>query len=84
MVAYGAEIVLTPAAEGMAVAAKRAEKLTREVPASPTAGPYENPANAAARERPAGPEFRRDPDGTADVFAACVGTGGTVLARGAV
>lgn len=80
--AFGAEIVLTPAADGMAGAVARAEALHAALPGSLIAGQFENPANPAAHERTTGPEIWRDTDGTVDVFVACVGTGGTVSGAG--
>lgn len=80
--AFGAEIVLTPAADGMAGAVARAEALHAALPGSLIAGQFENPANPTAHERTTGPEIWRDTDGTVDVFVACVGTGGTVSGAG--
>lgn len=80
--AFGAEIVLTSAADGMAGAVARAEALHAALPGSLIAGQFENPANPAAHERTTGPEIWRDTDGTVDVFVACVGTGGTVSGAG--
>ena len=80
--AFGAEIVLTPAADGMAGAVARAEALHAALPGSLIAGQFENPANPAAHERTTGPEIWLDTDGTVDVFVACVGTGGTVSGAG--
>lgn len=80
--AFGAEIVLTPAADGMAGAVARAEALHAALPGSLIAGQFENPANPAAHERTTGPEIWLDTDGTVDAFVACVGTGGTVSGAG--
>ena len=80
--AFGAEIVLTPAADGMAGAVARAEALHAALPGSLIAGQFENPANPAAHERTTGPEIWRDTDGTVDVFVAGVGPGGTVSGAG--
>lgn len=80
--AFGAEIVLTPAADGMAGAVARAEALHAALPGSLIAGQFENPANPAAHERTTGPEIWRDTEGAVDAFVACVGTGGTVSGAG--
>lgn len=82
MKAYGAELVLTPAAEGMSGAIKKAEALEREIPNSFVAGQFVNPANAAAHMLTTGPEIWEDTDGQADVFVATVGTGGTITGTG--
>lgn len=80
--AFGAEIVLTPAADGMAGAVARAEALHAALPGSLIAGQFENPANPAAHERTTGPEIWRDTEGAVDAFVTCVGTGGTVSGAG--
>ncbi|MBP3884819.1 MAG: cysteine synthase A [Olsenella sp.] len=76
--AYGAQIVLTPGAEGMSGAVKRAEELQRETPGSIIAGQFTNPANPQAHYETTGPEIWRDTDGAVDVVIAGVGTGGTI------
>ena len=76
--AYGAEIVLTPGAEGMSGAIKKARELASEIPDSFIPGQFENPANAAAHRVSTGPEIWKDTDGQVDVFVAGVGTGGTL------
>ena len=80
--AYGAEIVLTPGAEGMKGAIERAEKIAAETPGSIVAGQFENAANPAAHMATTGPEIWRDTDGEVDAFVAGVGTGGTVTGVG--
>lgn len=82
LAAFGAELVLTPAAEGMAGAVAKAEALRREIPGSWTPGQFDNPANPLAHERTTGPEIWRDTDGELAAFVACVGTGGAVSGAG--
>lgn len=82
MGAYGAELVLTPGAEGMKGAIARAQQLAAETPKSWVAGQFSNPANPAAHEQTTGPEIWRDTDGAVDIFVAGVGTGGTVTGVG--
>jgi len=76
--AYGAEIVLTPGAEGMQGAVKKAEELARDIPGSFFAGQFVNPANPAAHYKTTGPEIMKDTDGKVDVYVATAGTGGTL------
>lgn len=82
MTAYGAELVLSDGALGMAGAIAKAEELAKELPKAMVAGQFVNPANAAAHYRTTGPEIWRDTDGTVDIFVAGVGTGGTITGTG--
>lgn len=82
MLAYGAELVLTPGAEGMTGAIAKAEQLQKDIPGSIIAGQFDNKANARAHFETTGPEIWRDTDGAVDIFVAGVGTGGTVTGVG--
>lgn len=76
--AYGADIVLTPGAEGMSGAIKKAEELNREIEGSIIAGQFVNPSNPKAHYNTTGVEIWNDTEGTVGVFVATAGTGGTI------
>lgn len=76
--ALGAEIVLTPGAEGMKGAIARAEEIRRANPGAFIPGQFDNPANPAAHTATTGEEIWADTDGEVDVLVAAVGTGGTL------
>ncbi len=81
--AYGAELVLTPGAQGMSGAIAKAEALAKEIPNAFIPGQFTNPANPAAHFATTGPEIWQDTAGTVDFFVAGVGTGGTISGVGA-
>ena len=78
LAAYGAEICLTPGAEGMTGAIAKAEELRKNNPGSFIPGQFDNPANADAHEKTTGPEILADTDGEIAALVAGVGTGGTL------
>lgn len=80
--AYGAQIVLTDGAKGMAGAIVRAEELAKEIPGSFLTGQFDNPANSKAHFLTTGPEIWEDTDGQIDILVASVGTGGTITGTG--
>ena len=82
MRAYGAEVVLTPGAEGMTGANKKAEELAKAIPGSFIPAQFDNPSNPAAHLASTGAEIWEDTDGKVDIFVAGVGTGGTITGTG--
>ncbi len=82
LAAYGAQLVLTPGAQGMQGAVEKARELAASISDSFLPGQFENPANPEAHYRTTGPEIWRDTDGQVDLFVACVGTGGTISGAG--
>ncbi len=82
--AYGAELVLTPGAQGMKGAIARADELGKEIEGAFVPQQFENPANPEVHRRTTAEEVWDDTDGEVDVFVAGVGTGGTVTGVGEV
>ncbi|MDF1477545.1 cysteine synthase A [Leifsonia sp. H3M29-4] len=80
--AYGAELVLTPGADGMRGALEAAGKIVDERPGAVLARQFENAANPAIHFATTGPEIWEDTAGAVDIFVAGVGTGGTVTGVG--
>src|SRR5271156_1930298 len=84
LLAYGAELVLTPGADGMPGAIAKAEELAKTDQRYFVPQQFENPANPAIHRETTAEEVWRDTDGNVDIFVAGVGTGGTITGVGEV
>lgn len=82
MKAYGAELVLTPAKDGMKGAIAKAKEIVENTPNAWTPGQFTNQANVHAHYKTTGPEIWQDTDGNVDMLIAGVGTGGTITGTG--
>ena len=81
--AYGAKIVLTDGAKGMAGSIEKANELNKEIEGSVILGQFVNPSNPAAHKKTTGPEIWNQTDGNVDIFVASIGSGGTISGAGA-
>jgi cysteine synthase A len=82
MRAYGAEVVLTPARDGMSGAVKKAKELSLKIEGSFVASQFENMANPESHYLTTGPEIYENTEGRVDIFVCGIGTGGTISGTG--
>ena len=82
MKAYGSELVLTPAKDGMKGAIAKAKEIVENTTNAWTPGQFTNQANVHAHYKTTGPEIWQDTDGNVDILIAGVGTGGTITGTG--